>query len=117
MVLATFQHLEHFTALSAGRYARLARRSPLVAALGVGMPSAPVGAVRGGTLSRKDPLSVEWNVVVVGPHFAGALLAREVPDQQAPRDADRLFEHVVTFDRDLVVQAAQSLLHRLVASD
>ncbi len=116
VVLSTFQRARHFTPLSAGRYARLARRSALVAALGTDMGAEPISRVRGGALEPGDPLSMEWNVVVVGPHFAGALLACEEarPEDATVPDGERMFRYVVTHDRDLVVQAARSLLRRLV---
>lgn len=48
---------------------------------------------------------------MVGPHYAAALVAKDVGD--GGRDADRRFDYVVTHDRQLVVEAARSLLHWL----
>jgi EAL domain-containing protein (putative c-di-GMP-specific phosphodiesterase class I) len=113
VVLATFQSAHNFTPLSAGRYARLTRRSALVAAFGVGMGINPIGAVRGADLEVEDPLASEWNVVVVGPHYAAALLARDLGDQGVP-DTERRFSFVVSHDRELVLQAARALLLRIL---
>lgn len=112
VVLSTFQHVRHFTPASARRYEALTRTSALVAALGVGIGPLPAGRVRGADLEPDDPLAQEWDVIVVGPHYAAALIARGVGD--AERDCDRRFSFVVTHDRDLVVQAACALLLRLV---
>ncbi|MCW2779266.1 MAG: hypothetical protein JWN17_2991 [Frankiales bacterium] len=115
VVLSTFQSREHFTARSAGRYARLTRRCALVAALGVGIGTRPVGEVRGAEVAADDALAREWDVVVVGPHYAAALLARDQGD--VGPDGARRFSFVVTHDRDLVLQAARALLLRVVATD
>jgi DICT domain-containing protein len=79
------------------------------------MPAAPAAAVLGGRLSRSDPLSGEWDVIVVGPQFAAALVSRDLGDDGP--DGDRRFDAVVTHDRDLVVRAALSLLPRLLPAD
>ena len=108
VLLACFQEGRHFTAATAGRFARIARHSPLVAALGVGLPEEPVPGVRGAHLDPHDPLHGEWNVIVVGPHQAAALVARDVGDTGP--DRERRFDFAVTHDRDLVVAAARSVL-------
>ena len=51
-------------------------------------------------------------MVVVGPHFAAALVARDLGDTGA--DADRRFDYTVTHDRALVLQVADSLMHRVL---
>ena len=112
VVLSTFQNGTHFTPRSAGRYAALTRRSALVAALGVGIGPRPVGEVRGAQLEASDPLAGEWDVVVVGPHYAAALLARDHGDTGP--DAERRFSFVLTHDRELVLQAARALMLRVV---
>jgi DICT domain-containing protein len=50
-------------------------------------------------------------VVVVSPHFCTALLARDVGDDGP--DMDRMFEYALTYQRDVVVDAAQALLSRV----
>jgi diguanylate cyclase (GGDEF)-like protein/PAS domain S-box-containing protein len=53
----------------------------------------------------------EWDVVVLGPHFAAALLARDLGDTGP--DLQRTFEYALTYDRDTVIRAAQALLIRV----
>ncbi|MGC8462452.1 MAG: sensor domain-containing phosphodiesterase [Acidimicrobiales bacterium] len=111
LVLGSFQTADWFTPATARRYQALARRASLVAALGIGMGAQPAGGVRGGSLRSDDPLRREWSVVVVGPHYSGALIARDL-DDDGP-DLDRRFAFLVTHDRDTVVAAARSMLRRL----
>ncbi|HET6531168.1 MAG TPA: EAL domain-containing protein, partial [Actinoplanes sp.] len=111
VLLACFQDRRHFTPATARRFARIAGHSPLVAALGAGMGEEPASGVRGARLGDGDPLRGEWNVVVVGPHQAVALVARDLGDTGAERD--RRFDFAVTHDRALVVEAARSLLRWL----
>ena len=112
VVLAAFQTAERFTVATRGRYEKLARHCPLVGALGVGMQAAPARGVRGASLAPDDDLAGEWTVVVVGSHYAGALIAKDLGD--AGPELDRRFEFVITHDRALVLDAARSLLARLV---
>lgn len=111
VLLACFQESRHFTTTTARRFVRIARHSPLVAALGVGLDDEPAPGVRGAHLDLGDPLRGEWNVVVIGPHQAAALVARDLGDTGP--DRERRFEFAVTHDRDLVVDAARSLLRCL----
>ena len=113
ILLAAFQEAPHFAPPTAGRYRRLAETIAFVAAVGEGIPLEPVAGVRGGHLDPTDPMRGEWDVVVLGPHFAAALLARDMGDDVA--DLDRRFEFALTYDRDVVVSAAHSLMSRVVA--
>lgn len=114
VLLACFQDVVHFTPATRERYEKLAGATVLTAALGVGMPAVPAAAVRGGRLEPDDPLRAEWDVVVIGPQFASALVARDLGD--TGRDGERRFDAVITHDRDLVIQAALTLVHRLLAA-
>lgn len=111
VLFACFQEQQHFTPATARRFSRIAGRSPLVAAVGVGLSDEPAPGVRGGHLTPDDPLSGEWNVIVVGPHYAAALVATDLGDNGP--DSQRRFDYVVTHDRQLVIEAARSLLHWL----
>jgi EAL domain-containing protein (putative c-di-GMP-specific phosphodiesterase class I) len=113
LLMATFQDNRHFTAGTAGRYTRLAERLPLTAAFGLGVPTAPAPRVRGAELDPDDPLCREWTVLVLGAHFAAALVARDLGDTGP--DPDRRFRYAVTHDRDLVVEAARTLVDRMVS--
>jgi DICT domain-containing protein len=112
VILSAFQHARHFTPKTLRRYEGLARRASLVAAFGVGLPAEPVHGVRGAELDDDDALAGEWSVVVIGPHFAGALVARDLGDAGVP-DRDRRFTFATAYDRDLVLAAARTLVARI----
>jgi EAL domain-containing protein (putative c-di-GMP-specific phosphodiesterase class I) len=111
VVLGSFEEGCHFTAGPAARYAHLATRCPVVAALGADMASAPARGVRGVPLAPDDPLRREWVVAVVGAHYAGALIAQDLGD--GGPDRLRRFAYVLTHDYDTVLAAARSLLARV----
>jgi EAL domain-containing protein (putative c-di-GMP-specific phosphodiesterase class I) len=113
LLLAAFEDAAFFTASTRDRYARYAALSPLVAAFGVGLTEEPASGVRGECLAVSDPLAAEWTVVVLGPHFAGALIARDLGDSGP--DEDRRFEFAVTHDRARVTTAARSLVERIAS--
>ncbi len=112
VLVASFQAAEHFTPRTAQRYGGLAKRAAFVGALGVGLPDEPVGGVRGASLTESEPLRGEWDVIVVHPHFAAAFVARDVGDVGVP-DGERRFDFCLTYERELVVQAAEALLKRV----
>jgi DICT domain-containing protein len=114
VVVAAFQEAAFFTPASAGRYAGLAERAAFVGVLGEGLPVAPVPGVRGGHLRPGDPLRGEWDVAVVGPHFAATLVARDLGDTGP--DHTRRFEYVLSYDRELSVAVARTLLTRLASA-
>ncbi|KGM11083.1 sensor domain-containing phosphodiesterase [Cellulomonas bogoriensis] len=115
MLLACFQDLSRLTPATVRRYARTAETLPFVGMLGTDLPAAPAGGARGVPLSPADPLAREWTVLVLGAHEAVALIARD-RDEPAARDADRLFDFVLTHDRAVVTAAAQTLVRRFPAS-
>ena len=112
VVLSAFQTAERFTDATRRRYEKLGLHCPLVGALGIGMAASPARGVRGASLAPDDDLAGEWTVVVVGSHYAGALIAKDCGDSGPERD--RRFEFLVSHDRALVLDAARSLLSRLV---
>jgi EAL domain-containing protein (putative c-di-GMP-specific phosphodiesterase class I) len=111
VVLASFQEARHFSASTSSRYSSLSDRAALVGALGVGLSEQPAPGVRGVALDSTDPLRGEWDVTVIGSHFAMAFVARELGD--TGRDMDRRFDFAITYDRDLAIQAARALMGRL----
>ncbi len=111
VLLACFQDAAHFRPATAERFAGIAAHSPLVAAFGTGLPEEPAPGVRGADLGDGDPLRGEWNVIVVGPHQAAALVARDLGDTGP--EGERQFDFALTHDRALVVEAARSLLRWL----
>jgi EAL domain-containing protein (putative c-di-GMP-specific phosphodiesterase class I) len=111
MVLSTFQDAKNFTRATAERYRRLAEKVGFVAVFGRGVTAEPTAGVRGGDLHPDDPIVGEWDIAVLSPHFAAALLARELGD--VGHDEARLFEFVVTYDRRIVERVAETLLTRI----
>ncbi len=111
VVVGTFQQARFFTPRTARRYAGLAREAALVAALAVDLPEVPADGVRGTALAPGDPLVQEWDLAVVGPHFAAALVAHD--DGDTGPEAERRFRYVLTYDRDTALSVAASLLARV----
>lgn len=110
-LLSAFQTAERFTPTTRARYSHLADRVAFVAALGTGLEGEPAPGVRGATLADDDALKDEWSVVVLAPHFAGALVAVDLGDRGP--DDERRFDFALTYDRDLVMDAASSLMRRV----
>jgi diguanylate cyclase (GGDEF)-like protein/PAS domain S-box-containing protein len=111
VVAATFQEARHFTPATTQRYRDLVERTGFVCALGEGLPVEPLPGLRGADLRADDAVRGEWDVVVLGPHFSAALLARDLGD--GGPDLDRTFEYALTYDRSVVVRAAHALLGRV----
>ncbi len=115
IVLATFQEAQHFTPPTAHRYGELVDHIGFVAAFGGGLPPEPVAGVRGADLDPADPMRGEWDLAVLAPHFAAALLARDLGDTGP--DMERRFEFALTYDRDTVAAAAEALMSRVLPHD
>lgn len=115
VILGAFQHARQFTEQTALRYATLAARCPLVAAVGIGLPAQPIPGVRGVSLPLDDPLQGEWEVVVIGTHFTRALIAKDLGDT-GPY-SDRRFAFSLTHEPAIVLAAARPILERVVPSE
>jgi hypothetical protein len=111
VILSAFQEARNFTKATVRRYETLARGASLVAAFAVGLDDVPAHGVRGAQLAADDALTGEWSVIVIGPHFAGALVGRDLGD--AGPDAERRFAFATTYDRGLVLDAARTLMARI----
>lgn len=96
----------------AEHYAGLAAHARFAGALGAGMPAELVPGLRGTRVAAGDPVAREASLVVVSPHFAAALVARERDD--ARPDEGRAFDYVLSYDRTLVVEIARSLMFRVL---
>jgi EAL domain-containing protein (putative c-di-GMP-specific phosphodiesterase class I) len=112
VVVGAFQDASRFTRETRRLYTRLAADSAFVAALGVGMDPEPAPAVRGAELPEGDVLTGEWSIAVLGPHFAAALVALDLGDDGP--DHERRFDYALTYDRELVIDAALSLMRRVL---
>jgi DICT domain-containing protein len=116
VVLAGLQHLRHFTPATRARYVDLASRAAFVGVLGTALGAAPEPGVRGGCLDADDPLTLEWSVFVISPHFAAALVARDLGDDPSD-DMERRFSYRLTYDRRQVVSAARLMMDRIAPAN
>lgn len=111
VLLATFQTADRFTGPTRARYGELSRRLAFLGALGTGLDRHGDRNVRGADISPDDPLAREWDVCVLGPHFAAAFVARDLGDSGP--DAERRLAYAMTYDRELVVRIARRLMSRV----
>lgn len=110
VLVSSFERGEHFGTSVHARYARLARQVAFCGAVGADMRAEPAPGVRGASLAAGDPLTQEWSVAVVSPHFAAALTAH---DLRSGEGDDALYDFVLTHDRGLAVGAAAALMARI----
>ena len=111
VLLATFQRAANFDKPLRQRYASLAARGILTAVYAADMPTEPGPRVRGCALTDDDPMAQESNVIVLGSYFAGGLFAKPRPRQTG--EPERVFDVIVTYERNLILEAARSLISRL----
>lgn len=71
--------------------------------------------MHGGSLAPDEPLTKEWTVCVISPHFAAAMVATDLGDTGVA-DLDRRFEYRLTYDRQTAVHAARPMMARIAAS-
>jgi len=107
VLLISVPHAGRFDAPTRERYARLAQHGILTAAYAEGMPAEPGPHIRGCAVAPGDPLTREWNVLVIGSFSAHGLFARAIEGQQDG------YEVVITNDRSVILAAARPLLARL----
>jgi EAL domain-containing protein (putative c-di-GMP-specific phosphodiesterase class I) len=89
-------------------YEGLTRQAAFTALFGTDMGNVRLPDAQVVDVPPRHALALEWNVIVVGPSYTGALVAQDLGDVGDTRY--RRYDHVVTHDRDLVVEAARSLL-------
>jgi len=108
-VVSAFQSAERF--YSGYRQAILTSRRTvsLVAALGVGRKSRPAPGVRDG-LSPDDPVSGEWVVAVIGTHYLGALIAKDLGDDDSLQNESDAFVHRDARSRDGIGRSSRAFL-------
>lgn len=111
-IFGVFQQHHHFTTRSKMTYARLSMECAMVGALAAGMAPSPIGRVLGAALDPDDELTGEWTVVVIAPHYAAALIGKDLGDDDSA-DLDRRFSWAVTHDRGLVADVGAALMARL----
>lgn len=113
VVLATFQDASFFTPATRRRYANLVAHTSFVGVFGKQMPAVPMQGVRGTVLEPDDPLVGEWDIAVIGPHYAATLVARDLGGGAS--GMNREFEFVLSHDRDLAVEVALALISRVTS--
>jgi EAL domain-containing protein (putative c-di-GMP-specific phosphodiesterase class I) len=111
MLFATFLPGRDFDDDARLRYSHMASNGVSVTAYGDGLAAQPAVGVRGVPLDSDDPLVGEQAVVVLGNHFAGALVAR--PCQPDRRDIEVKCDAAITYDRALIIEAVQTLIERI----
>jgi EAL domain-containing protein (putative c-di-GMP-specific phosphodiesterase class I) len=110
LLLASFGAGPGFDLAAAERWSRLAGGLAFCAAIAPDLATDPAPGVRGGSVPASDPVSREWAVAVVAPHFAAALSAHDLgPDEPA----DARFAFVLTHEREPAIAAAASLMARI----
>jgi hypothetical protein len=110
LLLGTFQQAKHFTPATARRWRAAADRVGFAGVYGVGLSQMLDGNVQHAPLDPADDLVEEWTVVVLGPHVAALLSARD--RGEAVPDLERTFDVVQSYDRDLTSRAAHAILTR-----
>ncbi len=96
-------------------YADLAVELAFVAALAGDMPVRRGRGLRGVSIRDDDALRGTWNVVVIGPHFASMLAAREHTGSRSPELQS--YDFVFTYDRDIIIECAQALMLRIALAE
>ncbi|MGI9019287.1 MAG: hypothetical protein ACR2G3_01080 [Solirubrobacterales bacterium] len=90
-------------------YKELASELAFAAVLAVGMPTEPVPGVRGINVYEDDPVAGTWNVIVLSAHFSAMVAAKERPRT----DKTQEFDFIFTYNRDVIIECAQSLMLRI----
>lgn len=123
LVIATFQR-ERFYRQEANRYRRIAERTSQVYVM-----AAPETEFRNASeyyetiaFNPQDQLSQEWNLVVLGQHYATCLVCMERQDlaetldalEQFAMEQTRPFEGIWTSDRQVSLKVAELLLERVL---
>jgi len=70
---------------------------------------------RFGAIDPANPASREWTTVLLGPHYAAALVARSLDDETS--GPYRRFEYVLTHDRAVVLRVASSMMRDIATAD
>ncbi len=119
LIIATFQQ-ERFYRQEAHRYERIAAQTNQVYVLAA--PETDFtnasGIYETIAFGQTDSLTQEWNLVVIGEHYASCLVCeeRQIRQRLTPQhmDPSRRFEGIWTFDRAISTRAAELLLDRIL---
>lgn len=122
IVIASFQR-ERFYRQEAHRYLRISGRTDQVYVLAAPETDFANRSEHYETIAfePEDGLSQEWHLVVMGEQYASCLICRErdfaTENSATPLlhvDQSRRFEGIWTFDRTIVLKAAEILLQRIL---
>ncbi|WP_375504730.1 EAL domain-containing protein [uncultured Jatrophihabitans sp.] len=113
VLLAGFQDQAFFTEAKQARYRQLSASNALTVVLADGLTRKDEPAYYIRALPPGTALGKEWVVIVLSPHFAGALVARDCGDTGS--SAQRRFDFIYTHDRDAVINAARSFIQDLAS--
>ncbi|WP_172582745.1 EAL domain-containing protein [Subtercola boreus] len=111
VVMSTFQKSTNLTPNTIELYSALARNLSYVFAFTHPVDISETSLqeipdLRIHTFARHDPLSLEWDLIIVNARYQVLLAARENPEST---DEATEFDFVVTHDRPTILSAAQSL--------
>jgi EAL domain-containing protein (putative c-di-GMP-specific phosphodiesterase class I) len=112
VVLAIFEDAQFLRGATAARFARLARETAFVGAIGPGMAPEPVAGVRGANIDANDELFDQWGIAVISPHFAAAFVARPFGDRNVA-DSERQYDFALTYNREFVVETARNMMSKI----
>ena len=108
VVLAAVQRLDRYTDQVRAQYAALARRCGTVGVVGADIPSGMRSGVHHGSLGDNSDLTDAWEVLLLQPSGAIALLATQVGTFD-----DNTFDFRITTDRVTVESHARRILRAL----
>jgi EAL domain-containing protein (putative c-di-GMP-specific phosphodiesterase class I) len=111
LLISSFPQAHKSTARVETVYEELAANLAFLATLSVGGQGQLEPSRRGVSIRDDDPLRGTWNVLVIGAHFASMLAARHAGSTTA--GDEEIFDFIVTYDRDLIVECAQALMLRI----
>ncbi len=122
LVIATFQQ-ERFYRQEARRYERIAGQTEQLYIMAAPETdfSNRSGIYETVAFEVEDPLAQEWNLIVIGEHYASCLVCEErlnLPNKAEDNihiDPSRRFEGIWTFDREVSCEAAELLLTQVEA--
>lgn len=108
ILLSSIQHVDRYSVATRAQYAALARRCGTVGIVGVGVPAGQRHGVHHGPVAAADELARCWEVLLLQPEGAIALLA-----EQADEGSDQWFDYVITTDRTIIEPRARRLMLQL----
>lgn len=117
LVIANFQH-ERYYHQEIQRYHKIAQQTDQVYILAAPEPESILALDQESyetiPLSKEDPLTQEWHLVILCQRYAACLFCQELPSLDAAIGLTRRFQGFWGFDRSVIDQAADWLLSTVV---